>query len=795
MRRFCSSMAIVVAIGLSQIYARAAENEGGASTPINDTTLASSWREGVLPLLEKHCFDCHSGDSAEAGVDLTRFDSLESIRNSKSVWEQVRGLVKIGAMPPPDHDTQPNDSERGKIATWIFDTLNYTDCSQPYSPAPITVRRLNAVEYNHAIRDLIGVDLNPAQEIGFVTDEVGNGFDNQGEVLTISPLAIEKYFQAAHFVADRSVILNRGSLREQRKSGTSIDRGTKFDSVFDLAAGKYEIDIRMVFGFEQNFSVEGQLIIDGVMIEQMEVPPKNKNFKWTHEFTEGEHTISILFLDNDKIEGKGGERRKIRVESVRIKGPESGDPRYPLQHRSIVIATPSDEVSVEQAARKIAENLLLKLRRRPPSDESVNALVSVVQEAVQAGESFEKGVQQAFELALIDPEFFFRVERNSNNLVKTNNVVPGVEYVDSYDLASRLSFFLWSSIPDDELLAKAADNSLLNDDVLISQVDRMLNDPRAESGIVDQFFGQWLGLRNLPILQVDQDEFPQFSRRLVRSMIKETSLFCTDILRNGKLIDILAAEHTFINPRLAKLYGMDFEGKKVDEMYLGGNEGGRRNGAYVDEDRYVRVQLDGSRKGILTQASILTLTSNPTRTSPVKRGKWVLENIVGDPPPPAPPGVPSLEQSASGKEQLSLREQLEIHRANPSCASCHKVMDPIGLGLENFNAIGQYREKDGKIAIDSAGQLADGRQFTGSKELLTCLLEDQDKFAHHFTTKLLTFALGRGLVRQDTCTINDILAQTKSNQYNMREIVKSVVLSDPFRMRIASDESEASVDD
>jgi hypothetical protein len=781
MRRLFVFQAIALAVAFSHSHSFANESEN--SVQINDDSLQNRWKNDVLPLLEKHCFDCHTGDSAEAGVDLTRFESLQNVRDSVSVWEQVRGLVRIGAMPPPDSSSLPTDAERNQVAAWIHDTLHYVDCNEPYAPPPITVRRLNSIEYDHAIRDITGVDLQPSREIGFVTDEVGNGFDNQGEVLTVSPLAIEKFFDAAHYVADKTITLDRESLRKQRKNGTSIDRGTQFNATFDVAAGKYEIGVRMEFGFEQDFSVDAQLLVDGEFVEQIVVPPRRENFKWTREFTEGEHTVSILFMDNEKIGGKGGERRKIRIENVSIEGPEAGQPRYPLQHRSIVIATPGDDLTVGQAGRKIAENLLLRTYRRPPSEEAVAEFVKTIEETVSSGGSFEKGVQQALEIALIAPEFFFRIEQNSGNAVATNNAAPGVEYVESFDLASRLSFFLWSSVPDAELLAKAADNSLQNDDVLIAQVDRMLNDPRADSGLVDQFFGQWLGLRNLSTLQVDH---PQYNRRLVRAMIKETTMFCADILRNGRLIDILASEHTYVNPRLAKLYGLQFDGQDTDKLYRGGDDS-NRNATYINEDQFIRVQLDDSRKGILTQASILTLTSNPTRTSPVKRGKWVLENIIGDPPPPAPPGVPALEKSAEGKEQLSLREQLEIHRADPNCASCHKVMDPIGLGLENFNVIGQYREKDGKVNIDATGQLADGRQFRGSKELLTCLLEDQDKFARHFTTRLLTFALGRGLVRQDTCTVNSILEQTKDDRYNMRDLVRAIVLSDPFRMRVMSD--------
>ncbi len=598
---------------------------------------------------------------------------------------------------------------------------------------------------------------------------------------------MEKFFQAANYVADQVITEDVESLRRQQKNGTSIERGESFDAVFDVAAGKYDISARMEFGFEQDFSVDAQVIVDGKMIEQFEVPPRRETFRWENiDLTEGEHTISIHFVDNEKINGEGGQRRRLRIENVAIRGPEDGLPRYPKEHRSVLIAHPNEGIAVNDAATKIARAFLLRAYRRPPSEDAVTTMVRAIEVAVEEGRSFETAVKEGIEVALVAPEFFFRLESNSGKKVEDERMPEGVEYVDAYDLASRLSFFLWSSIPDDELLRLAADGSLMQEEVLTAQVDRMLQDNRAETGLVEQFFGQWLGLRNLRVLQVDQERFPLYNEKLSNAMLRETTLFCTDVVRNGKLIDLLSADYSFVNPRLAELYGVDYEGKPAKDLYRGGRRrfGNDRNGSYLDEDRYIKIDLDDKRKGLLTHASILTLTSNPTRTSPVKRGKWVLENIIGDPPPAAPPGVPSLEQSAEGKDNLSLREQLEIHRANPSCASCHKVMDPIGLGLENFNAVGQFREKDGEVPIDANGQLADGSEFHGSGELLTLLLRDEEKFARHFVNKLLTFALGRGLVRQDACAVQSILEKSRSSGYEMKTLIKSIVLSDLFRYRV-----------
>ncbi len=757
---------------------------------LTDELLQHQMMHDIKPLMQQYCFDCHTGSSAEAGVDLTIYESIDAIRNSSSVWNQVRGLIKIGAMPPPEEAEMPDDATREKLSGWIDQALHYVDCEQCSAPAIVTVRRLNAVEYDHAVADLFSTDLRPSQAIGFVTDEVGNGFDNQGETLTLSPLAIEKYLEAATLVSEEVISENRGSLRNQSREGGSLERGDTFAVEFDLAAGEYEFSSGIEFGFNQDFSVDAEVRIDGELIDSFEVAPRRKNYKWKREVTEGLHRFEVKFIDNEKI-SEGGSRRRLRIDHVNTKGPSQGEPRYPVSHRSVVIAYPTDEVSVEDAATQVVRNLFTRAYRRPADDDAVEANAKIIVQEVNEGTAYVTAIKHLIERTLASPEFFFRLERNSGLPANIERLQADVQYVEAYDLASRLSFMLWSSIPDDELLRLAGDGSLLDEKVLRQQVDRMIDDPRAYKGLVQQFFGQWLGLRNLDSIQVDQDRFPSYNIELVNAMRRETEMFCDHILKSGKLIDLLSADYTYANPRLAELYQLQFEGKDALELYVGSTrnrERATRNGSYRDESKFIQVSLDDKRRGLLTQASILTLTSNPTRTSPVKRGKWVLENIVGDPPPPAPPGVPALEDSAKDGSNMSLREQLELHRADASCASCHKVMDPIGLGLENFNTIGQFREKDQGLPIDAAGQLADGREFVGSGALLQLLLADEEKFARHFITKLLTFSLGRGLVREDSCTVDVILRQTTDSNFALRDIVKSIVCSDPFRYRLPSEE-------
>jgi len=316
----------------------------------------------------------------------------------------------------------------------------------------------------------------------------------------------------------------------------------------------------------------------------------------------------------------------------------------------------------------------------------------------------------------------------------------------------------------------------------------MLGSDKSDA-LVTGFFEQWLGLRNLKLVDVDERAFPMWSNLLTEAMEKETFLFCKNLIREGSIHDVLTANYTFVNPRLAEYYGVDFEGENPENLYPKADVRRRKSiierrlGRYKNEEKWIRVELPQQRRGLLTQASILTLTSNPTRTSPVKRGKWVLENIIGDPPPPAPPGVPSLEKTEESHKNLTLRQQLELHRADPGCASCHNVLDPIGLGLENFNTIGQWRSKDEGVEIDARGKLQDGRTFNGPRELLEHLEADKEKVARHVVTQLLTYALGRGLVRQDQCTIDQVLNEARPGGYRFTDVIRAIVCSEPFLYR------------
>ena len=751
-----------------------------------DAELTEAWTSSVLPAMKKHCGECHMDGANEAGVNLGDYSTLEKIRSHESTWEQIRGVIRAEAMPPPETSTM-SPEERLLLTRWIERTLHEVDCNHRPATPSVTIRRLNQFEYDNTIRDLFGVDFRPSKEIGFVSDDVGNGFDNQGEVLTLAPIALEKYLQAAALISKRVISVDRESFRKQSFEGEQLGFDQSLSIPIHVAAGKYNISIRTRFGEDQKDTCKAKLFLDENLIAEWEVQPKDETAKYEFETTAGDHTLRVQYTDDSNPETRNAGNRKLIIHTVRLVGPDQGDPAFPKIHQQLVNASPDDRdqpdsmpIGFSEATRRVFSALLPKLYRRKVSQDEVHAVMMICQKASDAGCSYEESLRYGLQGALVAPQFLFR----SENLVESD----GVRRLDDYGIATRLSYFLWASTPDETLLNLASENRLHEARELESQVLRMLKDPRSES-LIQGFFSQWLGLRNIQKIEIDRDKFPAWSDRLRASMVKETELFCKHLLDEGSIEDLLSADYTFVNPRLAEFYGMEFDGKQPSEMYRrrpGKNEGDpRRQGLYEEEDRWIRVALPVNRKGVLTQAAALALTSNPTRSSAVKRGKWVLETVLGDPPPSAPPNVPSLEQ-AKADDKASLRERLEIHRSNPSCAGCHKLIDPIGLGLENFDATGRWRDQEDGRQIVAQGALVDGKTFTGPTELIEILTERTDDVAKNFTQRMITYALGRGLQRADRCDVDKILAHTKPNRYTIKEIVLQIIQSDPFLQRSPS---------
>lgn len=747
------------------------------------------FQETIVPFFQTYCVDCHGPDYAEADLNFAELGSVKSLKADRKRWNQVLGIIRIGAMPPSDHEPQPPMEVRNIVADWLDQTLNYVDCNIVDDPGRITIRRLNRAEYNNTIRDLVGVDFKPAAD--FPSDDVGNGFDNQGDVLSLPPLLMEKYLDAAEQITDKAIIADVESLLTKRKEGGMLPSTSEIARKFDFQPGEYVLRSEVQADQAGDELAKAEFRFDGKPLKTFEVQGQNQPNVFEVVVTieqSGEKKFSVGFLNdyyNEKAEDPRHRDRNLKVNWLEVQGPKGATPELPETHTRIVFTSPRDGKSVRQAAEEIFTRFTAKAYRRPSDPTEVNRLASLVEMAVNQGETFEQAVAYGVQAALVSPHFLFRVEDSRKS------TADGKIELDDYELASRLSYFLWSSMPDEQLFQLAEQGKLSKPEVLRSQISRMLADERSES-LVSNFFGQWLNLRNLDEIEPDPREYPWWNSQLKTAMRKETELFCTAVIKEDRsILDFLDADFTFVNPRLAELYGLKWKDQDPKELYYGykGNRndgdyrGRRRSGHYTNEDEFIRVSLPENRRGVLTHASVLTITSNPGETSPVKRGKWILENILGTPPPPAPPGVPSFEDAKKAKPDATLREQLELHRSDPSCASCHNVMDPLGLGFENFDVIGQWRDKDGKLDIDSSGKLEDGQEFKSAIELITLLKKRDEQIARHFVEKMMTFALGRGLEPYDRCAVDTVIETARREDYRFSTIVNAIVESDPFRMR------------
>ena len=728
----------------------------------------------VGPFFDLYCRDCHEGETAEAGLDLSTYDSVESIQSNRERWVQVFDRIRVNSMPPADAE-QPPDGERERVTAWLDHALFYVDCGQAPDPGRVTIRRLNRTEYNNTIRDLVGVDFKPADD--FPSDDVGYGFDNIGDVLSIPPLLVEKYLDAAEDISRQAIVTiedrqirakiaaseleQEGAVRDgPYDSKVMVSRG-RVSSTFDLpAAGEYVIRIEAGADQAGDEKAKMELKAGDRKLTVIEVTGDRSpdEYEYRFESEPGKTRVSAAFI-NDYYKPEEKADRNLLVKSIAIEGPVGLPDELPESHQRLMAASPDESTSLVESATLNLRGLLKRAFRRPVTDEEVAKYVRFVEMAIDRGESFERGMQVALQAVLVSPHFLFRVETD-----KRGESADGLPALNDFELASRLSYFLWSSMPDQELFDLAEQGVLHEDAILEQQVARMMSDPKSFA-LIENFAGQWLNLRRLATDDVapDPETFPVWNDQLRDDMWRETELFFASIVREDRPVtELLDARYTFVNGNLAEFYGIE------------GIEG----------DEYRRVELtDGRRAGVITQASVLTLTSYPTRTSAVKRGQWVLENILGDKPPDPPPLVPGLDETREANPDLSLREQLEIHRTDPTCASCHVLMDDIGFGLENFDAIGRWREKDGPFELDTSGVLPSGEAFSGPLELVSILSRRKDDFTRCLAEKLLTYALGRGLEYYDKCTVDDVVAETIDGDYRFSALLSAIVRSEPFRMQ------------
>ncbi len=772
---------VVAGIGLVSALMAWAQQRPTASAPaasVSKAAPAAPDAASKQAIIDQYCVMCHSDALKTAGIVLEGLN-IGRVADHTDIWEKVLRKVSSGQMPP-EGLPRPEPAETTAFSTWLEKQLNDNATAHPNPGAP-ALHRLNRSEYGNTIRDLLDLHIDVSNLLP--GDDSGYGFDNIGDVLGTSPVLLEKYMAAARKIAAVAVGAMDTPAEETEflvPFGTPTDVRVSEDLPFGSRGG---------WAVHYNFPVDAEYIIRVTMANGGD---RGAKIDTRLALKAGPQVIGASFpKDSPMAEstgvaaGRGGggagvgggpAKLDIRLDDVRLKladapgrgifslsvlGPynPTGPGNSPSRAK-IYVCKPAAPAQEEGCARQILTNLARRAYRRPVNAGDISPLMGFYQRGRQSG-TFDKGIEEAVRAVLVSPNFIFREERDPAS------VKPGSNYrLGDYELASRLSYFLWSSMPDDELMDLAAKGKLRDQAVLDQQVKRMLADRKADS-LVTNFAGQWLFLRNVASDKKDHDIFPDFDESLRDAFRTETEMFFGSVLRdNGSLMDLLTANYTYVNERLAKHYD-------IPNVY---------------GPAFRKVELaDPNRRGLLGQGSLLTVTSYPNRTSVVQRGKWILENLLGTPPPPPPPDVPALSPHGSDGK-MTLRQAMEQHRANPTCAVCHSRMDPIGFALENYNGIGKWRVMDETGAkIDSSGKLPGGVTFDGPAGLTKLLVTDRKgDFVSTFTKKLLTYSLGRGLEGYDEPVVRSIVRDAARDNYRMSSLILGVVNSAPFQMRRAA---------
>lgn len=745
--------------------------------------LEARFHAEAQPLLARYCVFCHGEDEANGGV---RFDGIETLDDALAMGDTLAmalELVRTHQMPP-DGPPPPTAGEVEVLAGWMRDALDYVPADGRVDPGWFVIHRLNRTEYRNTLRDLLGIDPEEHDVAsGLPQDDTGYGFDNIAAVLSVSPLLIEGYLDAAERALDIALgpavvesdeprpldnLRRDGHGRELASGGHMLLSNGAVIAEFDApAAGAYELVISAWGDRGGDELPRLSVRVDGretraFFVEGLRDEPETLRVRLALE--RGPRRIALAFTNDYWQQGVAD--RNLAVAGVGLAGPLPGSVRRPEAYAR-VFSEPIGDGSYD-AARAAAETTLGRFARRafrgPVESGELDRLVSLYDASRSAGDTHEEAVRLGLMAVLVSPRFLFRAVDNPHA-----DDPERVYALDGYELASRLSYFLWSSTPDEELLSLAADGSLADERVLREQVRRMMRDPKSDA-FVENFAGQWLHLRNLERLEIDRERFPAYTDELREAMITEATMFFGEVVRKDRsVLTLIDSDFTYVNGPLAALYGF---------AELAGEDTPGQGAAF----RRVPLPEDSPRGGVLTMGAVLTVTSNPSRTSPVKRGLYVLEQILGTPPPPPPPEIPPLEQAVvPDMDHATLRERLKAHLTDPGCASCHNRMDPLGFAMENFDAIGAWRESDEYGRIDASGRLPGGVRFEGPEELKGILLGRDDLFVENLTRKLMTYALGRGLESFDRPTVTRVVRDARSRNDRIGAIIEGVVLSDAFR--------------
>ncbi len=766
-------------------------------------------------IIDAYCVFCHNQELLTGGLTLDGID-LEGVGQDPEVWEKVWHMVRTGQMPPPEMP-RPDKETLSAMLAWLEAELDDAAAANP-NPGRVGIHRMNRTEYTNAVRDLLAVEIDATALL--LSDEADEGFDNIAESLTISPAHLERYLSAARTISRLAVgdptmgavassklhqlpvFLNQDvRISEDQpfgsRGGLAVRHNFELDGeyvvkvllrrqIYSYIVGlrdAQQIDVRIDGKRVARFTVGGEGREKGIAAPLTWAGEIRGDIEWENYMHSadaalearvpvraGARTVSVSFVQQPRELEEALQPRSLgfgfmsdqlydglaAVESVGIAGPYLAEGPGDTPSRRLVFVcrppTPADEAP---CARKILSTLARRAYRRPVTDAELQTLVDFYDTGRSTG-GFDAGIQAAIERLLVSVNFLLRVD------TPPPGAAPGGAYrLSDLDLASRLSFFLWSSIPDEELLDLATRGELSQPAVLESQVRRMLADTRSRM-LVEDFASQWLGFGKALVWRPDPDLFFEFDENLRHAFLKETELFVDSQLREDhSVLDLLTADYTFVNERLAQHYGIPG----------------------IKGERFRRVTLDdGVRGGLLGQGSILMVTSYPDRTAPVVRGRWMLENILGMPPPPPPESVPDLEPTASDGRVLSMREQMEQHRRNPECATCHVRMDPLGFALENFDAVGRWRTMSNGIPIDASSVFADGTPIDGIAGIRKLLSDHRENLVRTFTAKLLTYALGRGVEYYDNPAIRKILRRAAATNYRWSSIIQGIVDSEPFQM-------------
>ena len=764
----------------------------GAGLTLAPAAPASGAASEHRATLDRFCVACHSGNSASGGLRLDRAD-LAGVPDAADLWERVVHKLRTGTMPPPNMP-RPPVADRAALLDWLEASLDAAALHSPNPGRTEALRRLNRTEYQNAIRDLLAVEVDVGGLLPH--DESGHGFDNVN-VSDLSPMLLGRYISAAQKISRLAVGSGQVSpqsdlirvkpdvTQEQYVPGLPLgSRGGISVPYTFVQDGEYEIQVWL--SRNRNEEIEGlrrehevHLLLDRERIETFTVRPPadrfdysqvDKHLKTRVAVTAGPHQLAVTFPKTESslletmrqpTQSRFNMHRHPRtapaVFQISVTGPYSGrSPSDTPSRRGLFTCTPAGPADEADCAKQILSNLVRRAYRRPVSAEDLRGPLEFFNTGRQHG-GFDAGIERALTAVLVSPEFLFRTEAPEPASSGT-----GVTPLSPVELASRISFFLWSSIPDDQLLAAASSGDLGREEGLERQVRRMLADPRA-ANFATNFAGQWLRLRSLESFSPNARLFPDFDDNLRQALRTETELFVESIVSEDRsVLDLIRADYTYLNERLAKHY--------------------RIGGVYGTRFRRVALDPASKRGGLLRHGSVLTVTSYPTRTSPVLRGTWVLENIFGAPPPPPPPNVPALDNAVSAS--LPMRERLRAHRDNPACASCHRTIDPVGFALENFDALGRWRDYEDGVEVDAAGGLPGASESEhGVSGLERTLLAKPELFVGTLTRKLLTFALGRGVDHYDAPAVRKILRDAKPQGYRFSDLVLGIVKSVPFGMR------------